>query len=192
MGLSPARAGALERVGQQERAGIVLAAVDAVGIGGDRGNPGSPVERHGEAQQEFGVAPAASAAAHRDRRLAARDQRAGRLCRLPVAARPAWRCRHAPARHRAPRLRSRCRGSAAETRLLARPAPRLRGRPAGWRRQGSSRCRKRGSPGFRRLGLSGSRRCSSTDPGISIRYFSQDRDRLGGGASGPARSAPTR
>src|SRR5580704_752415 len=53
----PGLDGALKGIGQHERAGIVRAAVDAVGIGSYRGNPGVPIERHGEAQQEFGVAP---------------------------------------------------------------------------------------------------------------------------------------
>ena len=47
---------ALQGIGQQERAGIVRAAVDAVGIGSYRSNSGVSIEPHGEAQQEFGPA----------------------------------------------------------------------------------------------------------------------------------------
>src|SRR6201987_3649640 len=46
----PGLDGALKGIGQQERAGIVCAAVDAVGIGSYRGNPGVPIERQREAQ----------------------------------------------------------------------------------------------------------------------------------------------
>src|SRR6201987_6182393 len=40
----PGPDGALQEIGQQERTGIVRAAVDAVGVGSYRGNPGVPIE----------------------------------------------------------------------------------------------------------------------------------------------------
>jgi len=85
LGVEPGARGSIERVGQEKRAGIVFAAVDAVGVGGDRCNASPSVERHGEAQQELCIAPAAPVAAYRDSCLSPRDQCAGRLNRLSEA-----------------------------------------------------------------------------------------------------------
>src|SRR5262245_61591183 len=63
--------GARDRVGRNQRAGIVLRSVYAVGVAGDGRDVRSPIERDGERQSEFGIAPAASLALERYRRLAA-------------------------------------------------------------------------------------------------------------------------
>ena len=78
----PGLGGAGERVGIDQRAGIVLAAVDAVGVAGERVDAVHAVERDGERQQELGVAAAFAFALERDRGLAARDQHARRLLGL--------------------------------------------------------------------------------------------------------------
>ncbi len=59
------RAGAMQRVGRDERSGIIFRAVDAVGIGGDGIAAGTGPERDGEAQKIFGIAAAAAFAAER-------------------------------------------------------------------------------------------------------------------------------
>src|SRR5262249_55432919 len=62
---------ARETVGADEGSGIVLGAVDAVGIAGDGMDAGRTVERHRQGQQKLGVAAAAALAADCHRRLAA-------------------------------------------------------------------------------------------------------------------------
>src|SRR3954447_5267754 len=58
LGVEAARRGARQAVGPEDRAGIILGAVDPVGIGGQRGDAGESVQRHGEGKEELGVAPA--------------------------------------------------------------------------------------------------------------------------------------
>src|SRR5262249_58405288 len=74
--------GATQRVGPQYRAGIVLGAVNSVGIASDGVNAGMCLQRHRKRQQELGVAAAAPSSANRHRRLAAREQDAGGRRRL--------------------------------------------------------------------------------------------------------------
>ncbi len=78
------RAGAAQRIGRGQGAGVVLAAVDAIGVGRERKDSLAPVEREREAEEEFAVAAAMAAAAHCDRRLAAGEDDAGRADRLAV------------------------------------------------------------------------------------------------------------
>ena len=54
--------GAGERVGRDHRAGVVLAAVDAVGVGGERMNAGRAAEAECQAGEELGVSPATAIA----------------------------------------------------------------------------------------------------------------------------------
>src|SRR5574339_993086 len=71
-------AGALAKLGRPYRARVVLAAVDAVRVGGDGPHVG---ELDPEREQELGAAPAPAAlAADGDRAFAAGDQRRGSLC----------------------------------------------------------------------------------------------------------------
>src|SRR2546423_10174955 len=71
LGLEAHGARARERVGREDGARVVLAAVDAVGVARER--PGALLagERDGEREQELRAAPAASLAANGDRGLAA-------------------------------------------------------------------------------------------------------------------------
>src|SRR5690606_10174121 len=61
-----------ENILKGDRAGIVLAAVDPVGVGGDRVHAGQAVERDRQREKKFGAASAAALAAHRDGGFAAR------------------------------------------------------------------------------------------------------------------------
>src|SRR5205814_6890236 len=61
-------------IGAEDRAGIVLGAVYAIGIAGDGMNVSGAVERHRERKQELDVATATAVAAHGHRGLAAREQ----------------------------------------------------------------------------------------------------------------------
>src|SRR3546814_12292055 len=64
-------------VGRQQRAGIILAAVDAVGIASQRPDSLGAIQRNAERHEEFGVAAATALATHRHRGLATRQQHAG-------------------------------------------------------------------------------------------------------------------
>jgi len=66
--------GARERVGRDDGTGIVLAAVDAVGVASQGMDAGLALERQRQRQKEFGVASAATGAGEGSRRLAARQQ----------------------------------------------------------------------------------------------------------------------
>jgi hypothetical protein len=81
-------------IGADERAGVVLGAVDSVGVASERVNAGRAVQRERECEQELGVASAAPAAAHGDRGLAAREQDAGRRGRAAAARRSDRDVRH--------------------------------------------------------------------------------------------------
>ena len=76
-GVESRRDGPREAVGAEDRPGVVLRAVDSVGIAGDRPDARRTVEPDGERQQIFGVAPAPSEtrARQRDRGLPAGEQR---------------------------------------------------------------------------------------------------------------------
>ena len=75
--------GARERVGRDERAGVVLGAVDAVGVGGEREDAaGAPSRASASAGEELAVAAAASGASHGHRGLAAGKQDERRIARL--------------------------------------------------------------------------------------------------------------
>ena len=78
LALMPGLLGAGERVGRDDGARIVLAAVDAVGVAGQSIDAGHAVKRDGERQQKLGVASAFAFALERDRGLAAGDQHARR------------------------------------------------------------------------------------------------------------------
>src|SRR5690606_22194788 len=84
-GIDAGRPGPYQRVRGDEGAGIVLAAVDPVGVGGERADPRGAVETEGEAGEELGIAAAAALAAHRDRGLAAREEHRRRRGRMAVA-----------------------------------------------------------------------------------------------------------
>ena len=76
LGIDPKGRGASQRVWEEERAGIVLASIYAIGVGRQRRDAAPSVEGESKAQQKLGVAPAAPFAAHGHRCLAARYQRA--------------------------------------------------------------------------------------------------------------------
>ncbi|CAI8846503.1 hypothetical protein EMIT0P44_290082 [Pseudomonas sp. IT-P44] len=61
-----------------DRPGIVFGAVDAIGIAGQRVDAGQAFEAVGQAQEELGIAPAATIAAHGDRGFTARKDHARR------------------------------------------------------------------------------------------------------------------
>src|SRR5487761_2606270 len=75
---------ARQRIRSDQRAGDLLLAIDAVGVPGDRMDAGPSIEADGEREQELDVAPAATAAADRDRRLAPGQQHARSRNRLAV------------------------------------------------------------------------------------------------------------
>src|SRR3954452_20820966 len=72
------RGGTGNRIRVDNRPGIVLGSVDAVGIAGERGDALTArnivAERRGKAEQELGIAPTPAAAAHRYRGFPARQQ----------------------------------------------------------------------------------------------------------------------
>src|SRR6266849_4366499 len=68
------RGGTLKRVRINNRPGIVFCSIEAVSVAGERGDLRRTAQGFGERQQEFAVAPAAAAAMHRDRGLAAGQQ----------------------------------------------------------------------------------------------------------------------
>ena len=70
--------------GANDRAGVVLGAVDAVGVAGERPDARRTRSARRRAQQELDVAPAAALAAHGHRGLAAGEQHAGRRQRVAV------------------------------------------------------------------------------------------------------------
>ncbi len=88
--------------------------------------PGAPFELHGERQQELGVAPAAAAAAHGDRGLAAGEQHAGRP--RPAGRGGAPRAR-SPAMHLGDLARLALDRIAEDERRAGRARGRLRPRP---------------------------------------------------------------
>jgi hypothetical protein len=63
---------ACQRIGGNQGAGVVLRAVDPVGIAGQRVYVWMPIQGHRQGKQEFGIAPPAPFATHRYRRLATR------------------------------------------------------------------------------------------------------------------------
>ena len=67
-------AGTGKGVGRAHGAGVIAAAVDAVGIAGDGVNPGFAPKRDGKRQEELGIPPASAPARDRHRGLAAREQ----------------------------------------------------------------------------------------------------------------------
>src|SRR5450830_977556 len=75
---------ACEAVRRQQRARVVLRAVDAVRVAGDGVDAGRAVERQGQRQQELGVAATPALPPHRHRGLAARQDHAGLLKRRAV------------------------------------------------------------------------------------------------------------
>ncbi len=76
-GVDPGCARTPQRVGCKDRSGIVFAAVDSVGICGERPNAVPAVSGNAETQQKFGIAPTAAAAADRNGRFTAGDKKAG-------------------------------------------------------------------------------------------------------------------
>ena len=67
-------AGAGKGAGRDHGAGVIAAAVDAVGIAGDGENPRLAPKRDGKRQEELGIPPAPAPALDRHRGLAARKQ----------------------------------------------------------------------------------------------------------------------
>src|SRR3546814_20307041 len=59
LGVEAGGGGACKARRAAERAGVVLAAVDAVGVAGEGVDTGGSLKRDGQRQQELGVAPAA-------------------------------------------------------------------------------------------------------------------------------------
>ena len=78
--------GAADSVWRKPGAGVVFAAIDAIGVSGERVNVGNAFELHRERQQELAAAAAAAARSgrYRHRALAAGNQRDGRRerCRM--------------------------------------------------------------------------------------------------------------
>ena len=105
--------GARQRVGRDERAGIVLAAVDAVGVGGERVDAGGPVKAEGEAGEELGVASAAAVARTVTVVSPPESSTAGARDRLAVTARREGDAGERPADLARLALDARRRGSAA-------------------------------------------------------------------------------
>src|SRR5208283_4345941 len=70
--------GARDTVGGHDRAGVVLAAVYAVRVAGDGAHAAKTLQRQRQGEQKFRVAAALAGAAHGHRRLAARNNGAGR------------------------------------------------------------------------------------------------------------------
>jgi len=83
--VEPKRAGASERVRRHDCAGVVLAAIDAVGVGGESENSVAPLECDRQRERELAVAAAAAFAPDRHRRLAAGEENARRANRLAIS-----------------------------------------------------------------------------------------------------------
>ena len=192
-GRMPSAQARAERVRCDRRAGDLLLAVDAVGVGGEGVDAVPAVERDREREQELDVAAAAAVAAHRHRRLAAREQDAGGRERLAAigdlqrdpgvhladvlrlaldgVAEDVRRNSLAP-RHRRRRLRA----PAAAPRRCASRRARAAGRPASPTRRGRSRAAR---------GAQARSRCRSGG-----RCRSRRRTSSGRRPSGPTRCRP--
>jgi hypothetical protein len=127
----PAARGARQRVRQQQRAGIVFRAVDAVGVAGNGMDAGMAIQRQRQAEQEFGLRPPRPLPFTVTVVSPPESSTQG----LPAARRGRHRtarCRPARAPLRAPRLRWR------------RPAPAARAPRARQLRGGGQRALRRG------------------------------------------------